>query len=145
MYKANGKLLDLAFNKKNNDIIIEDIKELKKKFSREGKFELFKHTSSYVEIPPITKTEDSGTFIRRKYRGVELVTLGSTVYFVEDNNLMKFLKTYPRFLYLGSSGLRVVRVDACYHNLNKEGRKFQEELLSDWDKLTKPVFSYRGL
>lgn len=143
MYKANGRLVDMMFSKSKADKHIEDIKQLKKDFSREGQFEAFKHTSSYVEIPPITKTEDSGTYIRRKYQDIELVTLGATLFFVECKELNKYLSRKPRFLYLGNSGLKVIRVDDCFKYLNKEGQKFQQELIKNWEDLVQPVFSYK--
>lgn len=143
MYKANGRLSDAMFNKKNIEQQAVNINTLKKAFSREGKFEAFKHTSSYTEIPPITKANDSGTYIRRKYKGVELVTLGSTPYFVECEALKQYLYTRPKFLTLGSSGLRVIRVDASFKYLNRKGQQFQQTLIKEWETLTQPVFSYK--
>lgn len=143
MYKANGRLIDAMMSKKQADRHVETIKELKKEFSREGHFEAFKHTSSYVEIPPITKTEDSGTYIRRKYKGIELVTLGATLFFVEDKELNKYLASKPRYFFLGNSGLRVIRVDDCFKYLNQEGQEFQRQLIKDWETLTQPVFSFK--
>lgn len=143
MYKANGRLTDMYFNKSEVDNRIDTIKQLKKEFSREGHFEAFKHTSSYAEIPPISQTEDSGTYIRRKYKGVELVTLGATLYFVECKELNKYLAVKPKFLYLGNSGLRVIRADASARFLNEEGQVFQQELIKQWEDLVQPVFSYK--
>ena len=143
MYKANGRLTDMYFNKSEVDNRIDTIKQLKKEFSREGHFEAFKHTSSYAEIPPISQTEDSGTYIRRKYKGVELVTLGATLYFVECKELNKYLAVKPKYLYLGSSGLRVIRADASSRFLNEEGQAFKLELIKQWEDLVQPVFSYK--
>lgn len=143
MYKANGRLADAMFCKKDIDRQAENINKLKKEFSREGRFEAFKHTSSYAEIPPINKSEDSGTYIRRKYKGVELVTLGATLYFVECRGLNKYLAVKPKFLYLGTSGLRVIRVDASARYLNQEGHLFQQEIIKQWEDLVQPVFSYK--
>lgn len=143
MYKANGRLVEGMLRKSQVDDKINNIKELKVAFSREGHFEAFKHTSSYAEIPPINKTEDSGTYIRRKYKDVELVTLGATPYFVACKELNKYLASRPRYLLLGNSGLRVIRVDDCFKYLNKEGQQFQQELLKNWESLVQPVFSYK--
>lgn len=143
MYKANGRLLDGMFYKSKVDNKVENIRELKEVFSREGHFEAFKHTSSYAEIPPISKTEDSGTYIRRKYKGVELVTLGATLYFVACKELNKYLFKKPNYLILGESGLRVIRVDHSFRYLNEEGQKFQQQLIKDWEDLVQPVFSYK--
>lgn len=143
MYKANGRLVAMMFNKNNVDKRIELIEDLKEEFKREGIFEAFKHTSSYVEIPPINQSNESGTYIRRKYKGVELVSFGATLYFVECEELIPYLATKPRFLYLANSGLRVIRVDDCFKYMNKNGRQFQQKLLKSWNDLTLPVFGYK--
>lgn len=143
MYKANGRLVDIMFSKKQADLHIDKMQKLKRKFKREGKFEIFKHTSSYVEIPPLNKTSDSGTYILRRYKGVELVSLGATLYFVESLSIHKYFSKKPKFLRLGESNLKVVKVDTCFNCLNAEGRKFQQQLLKDWEDLVQPVFSYK--
>lgn len=143
MYKANGRLVDMMFSKTQADSHIDNLKQLKRKFRREGKFEVFKHTSSYVEIPPLNKTLDSGTYILRRYKGIELVSLGATLYFVEDLKLHKYFSKKPKFLMLGETGYKVIRVDTCFNCLNAEGRKFQQQLIKDWEDLVQPVFSYK--
>ena len=143
MYKANGRLSDMMFNRSDVDKQIQNIERLKEEFKREGQFEAFKHTSSYVEIPPITKTIDSGTYIQRRYKGIDLVTLGATLYFVDTPELQRYLRKPIRFKPLGQSGLRVNRVDDSYFYLNEKGREFQQQLIKDWEKLTQPVFGYK--
>lgn len=145
MYKANGRLAEGLFRKSQIDNRVEKIKTLKQDFSRKGIFEPFKHTSSYAEIPPVTNTLDSATYIRRQYKNVELVTLGSTLYFVECKELNKYLAVKPRYYMLGKTALKVIRAEACFRYLNKEGQKFQQELLNNWEDLTQPVFSYRSM
>lgn len=143
MYKAIGKVVEL--NPLAEGKIVDITKELKKAFSKEGRFEAFKHTSSYVEIPPLTETDDSGTYIEREYRGVPIVTLGATVYLVESKELNKYLTWKPRYLQLGTSSLRVIRADASYRYLNQEGYKLVRELLTNWEVLTKPCFASRSI
>lgn len=143
MYKAIGRVLEL--NPLAEGEIVNTTKTLKKAFSKEGKFDAFKHTSSYVEIPPLTTTDDSGTYLEREYRGVPLVTLGATVYLVESKTLDKYLFTKPYYFKLGDSNLRVIRADASYRYLNEAGHKFVRELLTDWETLTKPCFASRSI
>ena len=143
MYKALGKVVEL--NPLAEGDLVQTTKELKQAFSKEGRFEAFKHTSSYVEIPPLTETDDSGTYIEREYKGVPITTLGSTVYLVESKALNKYLTWKPRYLQLGTSNLKVIRADASYRYLNEEGHKFVRELLTNWETLTKPCFASRSI
>lgn len=142
MYKAIGKCVEETYLVEKADRHIETIRELKEKFKKDGVFETFKHTSSYVEVPPISKTLNSGTYIHRQYNGVELVSLGATLYFVDCKELRKYMGSRPKFLRLGYSNLKVIRVDACHRYLNEAGIKFQREITKDWEALIKAVFSY---
>lgn len=140
MYKANGRLLGYL-SKSKGDLHIANINRLKRKFSYEGKFDSFKHTSSYTEIPPITSYEDSGTYIFRKYRGVELVTLGASIYIVENKNASILFNRKPRFVPLGDTGLRVIRIEEAFRYMTNEGKELQQQLLNEWETLTQPMFA----
>ena len=143
MYKAIGKVLE--FNPFKEDTLLKETTELKEKFKINGKFDAFKHTSSYVEYPPLTATDDSGTYIERMYEGIHLASLGGTLYIVDCKEFRQYCKYKPRFLYLGESDLKVIRADASYRYLNEEGHKFVRRMLKDWETLTKPCFASRSI
>lgn len=121
--------------------ILAEVDSLKKEFSLNGTFQLFKHTNSYIEIPPLTKTIDAGTYIKREYQGVKLVTMGASIYFEECDELQKYLKTKPRYLILGGCLKKVILAEDCYKYLTDEGKEFQQTMLKKWYRLVKPHFN----
>lgn len=128
----------------DDKVILAEVEQLKKEFSRGGGFQLFKHTTSYVEIPPINKSNDAGTYILREYQGVSLVTFGASIYFEECEELTPYLKTTPKYLRLGNTHRKVILVEDCYKYLNDEGREFQQTLLKKWYRLVRPHFAFIG-
>lgn len=145
MLKANGRVAKNSYSEANKEIKIERFKNLLKLFKENGEdFEYFKTTSSYIEIPPQNASDDSSTYIIREFRGVQFITLGHTIYYINNLDFQCKLNKNPEWNLLGGTNIEIIRAEACYVYMNAEGRLFHMELMKLWEELTKPFMVFRG-
>lgn len=146
MLKSNGRVELNSFTEENKVNKMKEFKDLLAKFKNEsGEFDYFKITSSYVEIPPINCSDFAGTYTIRDYENLKIVSLGTTLYYIDTPEFRSLLNNMPSFNILGDTGLKVARVEACYNYLNEYGKIVHKTLLNDWERLTKPYMNYRSI
>lgn len=144
MLKANARVTKNAYTKEQGEFKLNRFKELLKQFKESGEFEYFKTTSSYIEIPPRTASDDASTYIIRQYKGVQFITLGHVIYYVNTPELQNLLMTNPNWNTLGGTNKEIIRAEACFCYMNAHGKMFHRELIENWEELTKPFMIFRG-